>query len=256
VKVISLAPSITEIVCAISGTNVLAGRTSACDYPPEIKYIPIIGGFGTPSLEAILKIEPSVILATDLADPSIAHQMTALGLHYEHINCKKLDDIPFAIELIGQLIGYEAQGKELAENIRAEITTLRARAETITNRPLVYAEIWHDPIMTAGKGSFLSDIIHLAGGKNIGDDIEKDFFQIDPEWVISRNPDIIFCFYMSKDGSARSTIAARPGWKNVKAVSSSNVFDGLDNNLVLRPGPRVIEGIKIIMQKIQSANVK
>ena len=142
IRVVSLAPSITEIVYAIAGPEILVGRTSACDYPPEgIKDIPIIGGFGTPSLEALLKMEPTIILATDLADHTIVKQMEALGLHYKRINCRKLDDIPFAIELIGRYTGYEPQAGSLAQEIRSEI----AKRVELKKRSEVYDK-WMDSV--------------------------------------------------------------------------------------------------------------
>jgi len=254
VRVVSLAPSLTEMVCAIAGPEVLVGRTSACDYPPEaVKNVPVIGGFGAPSLETLLKLEPTVILETDLADETLGSQMDALGLHREPIRCRTLDDIPPAIERVGLLIGYEPQAHKLASELREGLAQLRAESAAMTTRPRVYAEIWNDPMMTAGKTTFLSEVVSLAGGENIGNEVEKDFFQVDPEWVLARNPDIIFCFYMGRQGSARDTVLKRPGWQQVKAVTNGAVYDGLENNVILRPGPRMLDGIRLLRQKISPA---
>ena len=89
-------------------------------------------------------------------------------------------------------------------------------------------------------------MIYLAGGRNLGDDVEKDYFEVSPEWVVSRNPDIVLCFYMSKGSGARRSVLERTGWQQVNAVRSGAVFDGFDNNLILRPGPRVLEGIEAL----------
>ncbi|OGV64280.1 MAG: hypothetical protein A2498_05280 [Lentisphaerae bacterium RIFOXYC12_FULL_60_16] len=254
IRIVSLAPSLTEIVCAIAGTEVLAGRTSACDYPPEIiDRVPIVGGFGVPSIETILSIEPTIILEADLADQTMANQMEALGLRRERIACKSVRDIPLAIEKVGTLIGYEPQALELAGRIRSELADWQARSETSGTHPLVYAEIWNDPITTAGTNSFLSDLINLAGGRNLGDQAGNDYFTLDPEWILKQNPDIILCFYMSREGTVRETVLKRPGWAHVKAVTNGAVYDGFDNNIILRPGPRVIQGIEALHRSISQS---
>ena len=136
-----------------------------------------------------------------------------------------------------------------------ELTTFPTspRSDTAGTRPLVYAEIWNDPITTAGTNSFLSDLINLAGGRNLGDQAGNDYFTLDPEWILKQNPDIILCFYMSREGTVRETVLKRPGWAHVKAVTNGAVYDGFDNNIILRPGPRVIQGIEALHRSISQS---
>jgi iron complex transport system substrate-binding protein len=256
-RVVSLAPSITEIVCAIEGEDLLVGRTTACDYPPEIiEQVPAIGGFGAPSLELLVSVSPTLILDVDLADEALCKKMDSLGLQRERINCSNLDDIPRALIKTGRLLDRKDQAETLSRNLRENIAKLRTRAANITNRPSVYVEIWHDPIYTVGHDSFISELIHLAGGKNLGDEVNKEFFQISPEWIVSKDPDIILCLYMAKKTPAKHIVMNRPGWHNVKAIKNSRVYDGFKNNLILRPGPRTLEGIeqlrKCIAQKTRN----
>ena len=251
VRVVSLAPSLTEIVCAVGGADSLAGRTSACDYPPHvITNIPVIGEFGKPSLERLLAESPTLVLTIDLADETVGKKIETLGLHRERIRCRSLDDIPSAIEKVGVLLDKTDAASTLAAGIREEIRALRSDADKTTNRPTVYIETWHDPPWTAGKNTFLSELVWLAGGRNIGDEIDKEHFQASPEWVVSKNPDIILCLYMSLEGAAKNAVTERPGWKNVAAVRNGKVYDGFNNDLLLRPGPRVVEGIHQLKERI------
>jgi iron complex transport system substrate-binding protein len=105
--------------------------------------------------------------------------------------------------------------------------------------------------MTVGTNAFLSELVHLAGGRNIGDDVEKDYFQTSSEWVVAKNPEIILCLYMSDKGSAKEDVLRRAGWQSVKAVRQGTVYDGFNNDLVLRPGPRVLQSIELLKKRIQ-----
>ena len=246
-RVISLAPSLTEIVCALGAADSLVGRTSACDYPPDVvARIPSVGGFGDPSIEMLVSLQPSVILDVDLSDATVGHKIKSVGLNRVRIKCTHLDDIPVAIREVGRYVQRDTAADAMSRNLAAEIQTLRKKASQATGRPHVFVEIWNDPLTTAGKGSFLSELIWLAGGQNIGDDVAKDYFQVSSEWVVRRNPDVILCFYMSPAVPARQGVVRRAGWKDVSAVKTSRIYDGFDNNLILRPGPRVLEGIAAI----------
>jgi len=112
-RVVSLAPSVTEIVCAVGGAGLLVGRTSACDYPPEIvSKVPIIGGFGAPSLERLIAIRPTLVLDVDLADDTLAAQLQAAGLRRERVRCRGLADIPDALLQVGALLHRDGVARE------------------------------------------------------------------------------------------------------------------------------------------------
>lgn len=250
-RVVSLAPSVTEIVCAVGGAGALVGRTSACDYPPElVKGIPVIGGFGAPSLERLIAIRPTLVLDVDLEDESLARQLQAAGLRRERIRCRNLDDIPSALQQTGALLHREEAARGLADSLRAQIAGLRGAAAAVTNGPAVYVEIWNDPLTTVGRNTFISDLVRLAGGRSIGDEVEREYFTVSAEWVLARNPDIILCFYMTPESGVRAQVLQRSGWQHLDAIRRGAVFDGFDNNVVLRPGPRVLEGIKAIREAL------
>ena len=250
-RVVSLAPSLTEIICVVGGQDMLVGRTSACDFPPDVSRVKVVGGFGAPSMELLTAVSPTLVFEVDLGDAAIGRKIDNLGIRRAHVTCRMLDDIPAAIENVGSLINRKDAAQAVADDLKQKIAALRGRAASETNRPSVYVEIWHDPIMTVGTNAFLSELVYLAGGRNIGDEVAKDYFQASSEWVVSRNPDIILCLYASNKGGAKKEVMGRNGWESVKAVSRGTVYDGLNNDLILRPGPRVLQSIDLLRKCIQ-----
>jgi len=296
-RVVSLAPSLTEIICAVGAETQLVGRTTACDYPPDkIAAIPVVGGFGAPALDLLLKIEPTLVLDVDLADAALGDAIDQVGLTRKRIACSTVDDIPRAILQVGRLTSQDNTAHALAKSIRTRIAELRAevRRRQASDRtpPLVFIEIWSDPLTTVGKKSFLSDLVSLAGGRNLGDEVaDRAYVSVSAEWIIARNPEIIICLYMNKSGKAEiqkakvsgqisnpqssatwdksatcpasggatnqqvtatwSQVAARTGWAGIAAVKNHRVYGNLNNSAILRPGPRVLEGIEDLRRCIE-----
>ena len=250
-RIVSLAPNLTEIVCAVGGAGRLVGRTSACDYPPDaVAAVPVLGDFGKPSLELLTAARPTVVIEVDLHDESVAAHIERLGIRRQRVPCMQLDDIPGAIREVGRLVECVARAEALAARIEAGIDAAR-QAVGGGARPAVYVEIWHDPLTTAGTGTFLSELVALAGGRNLGDAGGKGYFQVSPEWVIAQDPDVILCAYMSRGGDATRQVTKRAGWKQVAAVANGAVHAGFDNSLILRPGPRVLEGLQVLKECIR-----
>lgn len=247
VRVVSLTPSLTEIICAIGAGDELVGRSTACDYPPDIvARVPVVGEFGVPSLERVLATKPDIVLFGDIADESMVRKLDRVGLRQARIRCTRLDDLPSAIAAVGKCVHREAQADALAADLQRRIQAVRSKAVPLDQQPRVLVLIWNDPLTAAGRNGFLSDLVALAGGRNVGDTVDRDYFQVSSEWVIAQDPDIIFCFFMANGNSVRQTILGQAGWAGVKAVKTGRVYDGFDNNLVLRPGPRLLEGLESI----------
>lgn len=250
-RIITLAPSLTEIVCALGASKSLVGRSTACDYPSDMTAnVQAVGGFGRPSMEKMVSLAPTLVLYSGLADDALAAEMTKLGIPHQYIQCKRPDDVPNAIEAIGHMIDKEDEAALLAGTLRDGIAKLRERSASLTNRPTVYIETWNDPLWTTGHGTLLSDLVSLAGGVNIGDSVKEGHFQVSHEWIVSQNPDIVICCYMASHTSVRDLVLKRPGWKHMKAVKSGRVYDKLHNDIILRPGPRILEGVEELRKSI------
>lgn len=243
VRVVSLAPSITEILFLIGAGDLVVGRTTACDYPPEASGVPVVGDFGAPSLERLLAVRPTLVIEVDLADETTGQKIDSIGLTRRRIPCSRLEDIPNAIAAVGRLVGRESAAEALAAGLRIELENARQQSATAVQKPSVFVEVWHDPLTTAGSQSFVSEIVTLAGGSNLGDEVQTPYYQVSPEWVIGRNPDIIVGLYMSGSAGITNLVHSRPGWSELTAVKSGHIYGNLRNDVVLRPGPRVMEGI-------------
>lgn len=250
-RIVSLAPNLTEILFAVGAGELVVGRTDACDFPPAAAAVPVVGGFGRPSLELLLQAEPTLVLDVDLSDESIGRKIDAIGLERVRVPCRSLRDIPEAMVAIGKLAGREHRAAELADAFRERVQALRAQAPPPEERSSVYVEIWHDPLMTAGGSSFVSELVELAGGRNIVGGEIRDYFQISPEWVVARNPDVILCLFMAEDIAPRELVSNRESWQSVTAVRRNAVYDGFDGDLLLRPGPRTLEGVEELRVAIQ-----
>ena len=252
-RIVSLAPSLTEIVCAVGAADRLVGRTDVCNYPSNLLvHVSVVGGFGRPYLEPLLAQKPTLVLDVDLEDKSLGATFERLGIGHQHIACRRLADIPPAVRTIGRLAGRSDAGNALARSIELGIRNRRAVVEQLPpdQRPLVYVEIWGDPQMTAGRNSFVSELVALAGGRNMGDELANDYGTVSTEWVLTRNPTIILCLYPNADHRARKAVASRLGWQTLRAVQNGRVYDDFNLDTILRPGPRVLDGVEQLRRAI------
>jgi len=243
-RLVSLAPNLTEIVFAIGADGLLVGRTDVCDYPPEAARIPTVGGFAAPRLEQLLAANPTHILECSLADASVKGLLATLGIPLLHIPCSRLDDIPQAIEHVGELTGQEAQAQPLAEHIRAGLAQARAANTTHAPPPSVLLLFAPDLLITTSTNTFVSELLALAGGTNAAAEVGgTDYFHVSLEWLLARDPDIILCLFDTQGKPPTSLFDTRMCWGSLQAVRNHRVKTLADLNTVLRPGPRVLEGI-------------
>lgn len=251
-RIVSLAPSLTEMLFAIGAGPQVVGRTSACDWPAEALKVPVVGSFGRPSLEVLASMNPDLVLDVDLADELAVKKMADMHLRREHIRCQDPEELPEALRKLGRLTGHIRQADSLATVIENGLAAYRKEVTAKTIKPAIYLEIWNDPLWTGGKNSFVSRLIGYAGGRNIGDAVGKEYFEVSPEWVIRENPEIIACMYMANETPAAARLKQRPGWQGISAVRDNRVYDKFDNRLYLRPGPRILEGIAGMKKLIES----
>ena len=245
VRVVSLAPCLTEIICAIGARDCLVGRSSACHYPPEVvQHVPVAGNFGIPSLEALANCTPELVVTVDLEDQNAVQAIEHLGIRHASIPCRSLDDIPRAMRTVGNLLHREAGAEKLAGEFTQTLADLRKQVPATRRR--VFIEIWGDPLMTAGKKSFLNDLVELAGGTNIVDDVARDYFQISAETVLARDPEVIILL-----GGTAPVVTKRTGWQQITAVKTGHVCDGLDGDLLEVPGPRVLQAVEVLRRCLQ-----
>jgi iron complex transport system substrate-binding protein len=242
-RIVSLAPANTEIVAELGALDRLVGVTTYCDYPPEVAGIAKVGDFVGPNLEAVAAAAPDLVLVTTGVQAEVIEQLEALGASVIAIDPQTLEALYTSIETVGAAIGESEAAADLVESMEIQVHDI---AEQVEGGPVrCFLEIAQDPLFTVGTGTLLNDLIEHAGGENVVS--EPGYVAYSVEQLIQANPDV----YLATKGSMSvpADIVGRPGYSAITAVASGRVYL-LDDNLVSRPGPRVVEGIRQIAEAL------
>lgn len=243
-SIVSLAPSVTEIIFALGLQDRLVGISSACDYPPETRGIPKVGDFAAPDIELIYALKPEWVIATDFRDAEAREAIRLSGAKTLRVEQRSIEDVLDAIETIGDAAGVPGVARAYADDLRQRLA--RATVDVPDDeRPRVFVELSSQPLTTAGKGSFLDDLIHRAGGRNIAHDVGQPWPTVSPDYVVSKDPEIIIVTHAAT-ADTRHVIAARIGWSGVSAVKSGYIVTDLNADLISRPGPRLADGLEAL----------
>lgn len=250
-RIVSLAPATTEILFALGLDEEIVGVSNFCDYPKEALTKDKVGTFSEPSIEKIVSLKPDLILSTGLEQAPTVEKLKQLKLNVYVSDPANINALLLSIENIGKLTNKINEAQTLINQMRAKIDTIKNLTTKIpeNKKPKIFIEIWHTPLMTAGKGSFIDELITLAAGINIAHDTLRPYSYFSPEQVIERNPDYIILGYMDKN-KTNANFSARLGWNTINAVKNNQICADINPDLFLRPGPRIIEGLEKIYQYI------
>ncbi len=253
-RVVSLAPSNTEILFAVGAGAQVVGRDSFSDYPPEVKNVADIGGgVGSLNVEAILSKKPDLVLASPLTPPEqIASLVKANLTVYMLPNPKSFDDLYTNLETVGKLTGHETQTATLVTSLKARVKAVTDKVANVSQRPVVYYELdATDPSApyTSGPDTFVDVLIRAAGGENFGSNLKGDWVQVSVETLLTRQPDYIVLGDNTYGGVTPDQVKARAGWDALKAVQDGKVYI-FDDNTVSRPGPRLVDGLEAMAKLI------
>ncbi|MBN2145285.1 MAG: cobalamin-binding protein [Candidatus Aureabacteria bacterium] len=252
-RIISLAPATTEILFAIGLNREIIGVSSYCDYPLEAREKEKLGSFSQPNIEKIVFLKPTIVFCADQEQAPVREQLEKLGIKV-YVNAPvNMEELLSSIREIGTLVDREKEALKLIENISKNLAEVTAHVHLVPKgkRLKVFLEIWHDPLMTAGKGSFIDDLITLAGGINIAHGTKRPYSIYSVEEVIRHDPDCIIFAYMNEDSQKR--VQERLGWQTVSAVRSGRLYNDIMPDWLLRPGPRAILGVKAIWNSLYGA---
>lgn len=254
-KIISLAPSNTEILYALGAGPDVIGRDDFSDYPAEVKSLPSVGGnMSKYNLEEIASLQPDLVLAASLNTPEQIKSLEDLKLNvFVLANPTTLDGLYANLATVGTLTGHASDASKLVDSLKQRVKVVSDAASKVTSTPRVFYELdATDPSKpwTAGPGSFIDTLIKMAGSVNVAAAMKSDYAQFSQEDLIAANPDVI----LLGDSAYNVTpdqVAKRPGWGSIKAVQENKVFT-FDDNLVSRPGPRLVDGLETIYKILQS----
>lgn len=232
-RIVSLSPAMTEIIFALGAQERLVGVTAYCTYPLEARDIEKVGDFSNPSIERILGLKPDLVIVNTPEQRRIKLQLEQLGVDVFESSPATLSDIYKEITAIGILLNMQHAAESIVTYME---TNIKPRERT---KKRVYVELSSRPLITIGSNTFLSQLLELAGGLNIFADSKKAYPVVSPEAVILRDPEIIVVLHPGAFGD-------RIGWKNISAVRTGRVFTGLDQDNLMRPGPRLVLGFKAL----------
>ncbi len=248
-RIVSLAPSITEILFALNLGDRVAGVTEFCNYPPEATEKPKVGGFSDVSMEKLLEVQPDLVLVASIHMAQVLPELEKLGLPVLVIDAHDFPGVLESIRLIGKATGAEEAAGDLTAQMQERADRV-AQAVKDRPRPRVYWEL--DPTFwTAGPGSFVQDLIERAGGENIAASAEAAWVQLSAEAIIAADPEVIF-LADHPWGESAETVKARPGWEKISAVVNGRIVELTQEqtDIVSRPGPRVVDALELIARAL------
>jgi iron complex transport system substrate-binding protein len=235
-RIVSLLPSFTEILFAIGAGDRVVGRTTWCDYPPQVRDIPSVGDGLPPNIEAVAARKPDlVVLYNSGPNVTAAQQLERIGIRTVLLDLNRLEDLGPATRKLGQLTGLQQRAESLA--VAMDSLILHQPPPSSTNLAFV---VWDNPPIIIGAGSYLSQLASLAGARNVFDDISAPSAQVSLETIAARNPRWIAVL---ADSAVPPAFAKRREWRAVPAVRDGR-FLILQGSLFGRPGPRSAEAVR------------
>lgn len=222
----------TENIFALGAAQDLVGVTTFCDYPEEAKNIYKIGDFSNPSLERIVSLKPDLVIVNLPEQTRIKKELEKLDINIFISSPRTLDDIYSEIIEIGRIVKKQQAADSLVNYMKMHISIVDR-----SNKKRVYIELSPRPLVTIGAPSFLNELLEIAGAENIFADLGKDYPVVPQEEVIKRNPDVIIVLHPEN-------IRDRLGWRTITAITNNKVYTTLNQDHLMRPGPRLIIGFE------------
>ncbi len=253
-KIISLAPSNTEFLYALGAGAQIIGRDDFSNFPDAANQLVKLGGSsGKYDLEKITSLKPDLILVSSLnsADQIKAFQAITPNV-FEVGNPLTMDDLYITLANLGKLTGHQTEATKMVADLQARVKVVTDKVATAAKHPKVFYELdGSDPAKpwTAGKGSFIDLLITMAGGENAAAKMDGAYAQISQEELIVQNPDFVLLGDALYGGVKPEQVAARPGWNVIQAVKANQVV-AFNDDLVSRPGPRLVDGLEAIARQI------
>ncbi len=251
-RIVSLAPSNTEILFALGLGDKVVGVTTYCDYPPEAKEKPKIGGFSTPDIEKIVVAAPDLVVAASIHAKTVIPQLESRGLKVLVLAPKTVDDVVQAIDLAGDATGTQASADKLVANMQSRIKRVAGLVAALPSdaRPRVFYVVWQDPLMTVGADTLQGQLIEMAGGKNIFGEL-SGYPTVDLEAVLQRQPQVIIAGVGHGSGQDALLQWARsePRLKDTEARQQGKVLE-IDANIISRAGPRIADGLEEMLRLV------
>ncbi len=248
-RIVSLDPSITEILFALGLNNEVVGVTDYCDYPEQARSKSKVGGYINPNIEVIALLEPHLVVTTLKTNtPRLIQQLEDFGIKVFVLDPKNIEDIFESISSLAKLIYREERAGELLGALKKRLHEVRKKVDGIS-RPGVFLGMGKDPLISVGQGSFAHDLIELAGGRNVAAQSSSRYRRYTLEEILLADPEVIIICSMIPDDPCLTQKRWWKKWTNMSAVRNGRIYV-IEANLLTRPGPRMVEGLMKIAKAI------
>lgn len=243
-RVVSLAPAVTEILFELGLDEKIVGVSEFCNYPAIALEKPKMGDFLNPNIELIVAAEPHIVFVAAGLQEELIERLEQLGITVFCLDAENVDQVIKNVQMTGEIMGVSEVAQTLADEMQSRVDAIVFKVEG-QERPIVFFEVWYEPLMTAGPNSFIDNLIELAGGQNLAADADSRFLQLSMEILFERDPDI----YIATDFQSINDIKTRPRYENLTAVQTGRVYT-IDDDIINRPGPRVVQGLEEVARII------
>ena len=252
IRIVSLAPSITEIVFALGQEHRLAGVTQFSDHPPEAARLPRVGSYVHPDLERIVALRPDLCIAIKDGNPrEVAERLEGLGIPVYAVDPRDLNSVMRSIREVGLLVNHEEGASVLVERMRRRIESVKVRVENAPHRPGVFFQIGITPIVAVGTDTFIHELIVLAGGKNLTAG-PTPYPRFTREQVLTMMPEVLIITSMTRGGAFDQVKAEWLRWPQMPAVKNGRIHV-VDSNIFDRPSPRLVDALELLARLTQPA---
>ncbi len=261
-RIISLSPSVTEILYGIDAFDRLVAVSNYCEYPPAVESLPRVGGWTNTNLEQVVALEPDLVILTgvDAQAPLMEPKLHALGIETLAVGSQSMADIFASIETIGEAVGREAQARKLVNEMRAELDDIRRRTRELP-RPKVLVVVDRLPgtlrdIYIATEGSYLTEIVEIAGGEPITPPAPHNYMQLGAEALVVFDPEVIFDMVqalttptVAGGGSLSEDPTEVWGSLSVRAVENDRIYP-LTNKLLVHPSQFAVQAAREFARRL------
>ena len=253
-RIVSLSPNVTEILYGVGAWPQVVAVSQYCTYPEDVKNKPRVDGWRDTNLEQVMALKPDLVIGVDTQAPFVQDKLNALGMHTLFVTAQNLADVIASIKEIGRAVGHEQQGVELAQQTQREIDAVRSSVAN-RSRPRVLFIVDRVPgtlrdLYTATRGSFLDDLVGIAGGESIAPPSEHGYGKITKEAVLALDPEVIIDIVHHSEGKlSEDPVAVWHQLSEVRAVREGRIYS-LSDPMVVHPSQFVGRTAKILAQSI------
>jgi len=247
-RIVSLVPSVTEMIYALGGEDRLAGRTDFCDYPPAARAKTSVGGMINPSLETLVTLKPDLVIATSSGNrEETFRQLTRLGIPVYLMGADRIAEVKDVVRRLGALTGRDAAAAPLVDRIDRRVAAIRDAVKAY-GRPRVLYVLWPDPLIVPGRSALVTELIDIAGGESITAADAEAYPRYSLEAAVAKAPEVI----VLANHGARSGPIAIDRWTRLTSLPAikSGRIHSVDGNLMHRYGPRVLDGLEQLARAI------